>query len=498
VAKRLDLDSQPGPDQASPVRPPFKVEICVIGLLVASLAAVAVAQSAEPGLSDEVKAVHAYEKGFKAHQAANMGAEQRYEDALRWYNESLEADREQPGVWWQIGWIAWSQQEWQGCLDAWDRARELDPSFGEEQPSFSTSYEEVRQRLTLQEGLQEPAAPPPRPPTAGQRATLRIAAGGDTMMGSDFRKGQAGLPRDGGASLFEAVADAMRQADVAFVNLEGPLVDGGTSSKCGSNRDTCYAFRTPTRYGDHLAAAGVDVVSLANNHAFDFGQHGLDSTKATLGAHEIAYAGSLGDIARWSVGDLRLSLLAFAPNRGCYSLNDLSTAVKLVEQEAGESHLVIVSFHGGAEGAKYQNVAAGSETFYGENRGDLRGFARAVVDAGADLVLGHGPHVLRAMEVYRERLIAYSLGNFVTYGGFNLSGPNGLGALLVADLDTSGAFVGGYLVPTIQYAPGGPVLDPDKRAISKIRDLSQQDFPDSAPIISADGKISPTAVAVGP
>jgi capsule synthesis protein PGA_cap len=334
-------------------------------------------------------------------------------------------------------------------------------------------------------------------PAAGQATpatgavALTIAAGGDTMMGSDFRWGADGLPENDGEGLFGPVEDLIRAADVAFLNLEGPLIDGGTSQKCGTNRTSCYAFRTPTRYVGNLVSAGIDVVSLANNHAMDFGPEGRNSTRNALESAGILYAGTIGDVARWSVGDLRLSLVAFAPNRGCYDLNNRALVEELVTTEAARSDIVLVSFHGGGEGADYQHVAEGQETFYGENRGDLRAFSRAVIDAGADLVIGHGPHVLRGMEVYRDRLTAYSLGNFLTYGGFNLSGPTGLGALLMVDLDSEGRFVGGKLVPTIQFSPGGPRLDPDGGAITRIRDLSETDFPGTAPTILADGTLVP-------
>jgi hypothetical protein len=156
---------------------------------------------------------------------------------------------------------------------------------------------------------------------------------------------------------------------------------------------------------------------------------------------------------------------------------------------------VVVSFHGGGEGADRQHVPPGREEFLGEDRGDVRAFARAVVDAGADLVLGHGPHVVRAMEVYRGRLVAYSLGNFATYGAFNLSGPNGLSLVLEARLAQDGTFLGGRIHPARQERPGGPRLDPAGAVIPVVRRLSEEDCGASAVRVREDGVISPPAAA---
>ncbi len=132
----------------------------------------------------------------------------------------------------------------------------------------------------------------------------------------------------------------------------------------------------------------------------------------------------------------------------------------------------------------------GRETFLGEDRGDLRGFARAVVDAGADLVLGHGPHVLRGMEIYKDRLIAYSLGNFATYGRFNLSGFLGVGVVLDVTLTPDGRFVTGKLLPTKQQGAGIPSRDEAGEAIDLIRTLSQDDFPQTGVQVAGDGSLA--------
>ncbi|HET7824186.1 MAG TPA: CapA family protein [Anaeromyxobacter sp.] len=344
-----------------------------------------------------------------------------------------------------------------------------------------------------------PAVPPEKPGTGAEApraaAPIEFAFVGDVMLGSSFPDETGGmLPPDDGAHLLDEVAPVLRAADVAFGNLEGPLVDSGTSEKCARSKPgRCYAFRVPTRYGKHLAAAGFDVVSVANNHAGDFGEAGRASTRATLDALGIRHAGAPGEVARLEVRGTRIAVVAFATSSGTNDLRDVDEAVRIVKAAREGADLVVVSFHGGAEGADRQHVPRGHEEFLGEDRGDVRAFAHAVVDAGADLVVGHGPHVVRGMELYRGRLVAYSLGNFATYGGFNLSGPNGLSAILAVRLAPDGAFLGGRIVPARQERPGGPHLDPAGAILPVVRRLSEEDFGASAARIGDDGSIAPPA-----
>jgi poly-gamma-glutamate capsule biosynthesis protein CapA/YwtB (metallophosphatase superfamily) len=318
------------------------------------------------------------------------------------------------------------------------------------------------------------------------------------MLGSSFPDETGGLlPPDDGKDLLAEVTPLLASADIAFANLEGPLLDAGASEKCARSRPgRCYAFRVPTRYGKLLQAAGVDVVSLANNHVGDFGDAGRSSTRAVLDALGIKYAGAPGEVARLEVRGKRVAVVAFASSPAVNDLRDTAEAVRIVREAKVEADLVVVSVHGGAEGADRQHVPAGREEFLGEDRGDLRAFARAVVDAGADLVVGHGPHVLRGMEIVKGRLVAYSLGNFATYGGMNLSGPNGLTLVLEVHLAPDGTFLGGRIHPARQERPGGPKLDRAAGVIPLVRRLSEEDFGASAVRISDDGTLAPPAAPV--
>jgi poly-gamma-glutamate capsule biosynthesis protein CapA/YwtB (metallophosphatase superfamily) len=171
-------------------------------------------------------------------------------------------------------------------------------------------------------------------------------------------------------------------------------------------------------------------------------------------------------------------------------VNDLAGAQKLVREVAKESDFVVVSFHGGAEGTNATHVKDGAEKFLGENRGDLKVFTHGVIDAGAHLVIGHGPHVLRAMELYKEHLIAYSLGNFATYGRFDLSGPLSIAVMLEVSLDEQGRFASGKLLPMKQEGKGVPSPDEKARGLALVRDLSAADFPKTGVKVADDGTLS--------
>ncbi|HEX8139038.1 MAG TPA: CapA family protein [Pyrinomonadaceae bacterium] len=329
----------------------------------------------------------------------------------------------------------------------------------------------------------------PAPPAAAR--SISIAAVGDIMLGSTYPDASS-LPPEDGATLLKEVTPILSAADLAFGNLEGPMLEGGTTAKCGPRSTRCFSFRVPTRYGKHLKDAGFDIMSLANNHASDFGSEGRESSKRVLDSLGIAHAGAdTTDTAYLNVKGRRVAVVAFATNNVSYNLNDVETARRAVANAAARADLVIVSFHGGAEGPTNQHVPNGPEVYLGEARGDLRKFTHAVIDAGADIVIGHGPHVVRGLELYRDRLIAYSLGNFATYGKFQLVGPTSLSLILEVSIAPNGEFLGGKIHPALQTKPGGPRLDRYRTVIPVIRQLSLDDFGPNAPRIADDGTITP-------
>ncbi|HYH94632.1 CapA family protein, partial [Hyalangium sp.] len=346
---------------------------------------------------------------------------------------------------------------------------------------------QARAQAALQERLAKPPDPSQRPaPPEG--AKVRIRAVGDVMLGTTEPEGY--LPPEGPEGVLAAVRPLLEDADVTFVNLEGPLCDGGVTTKCRSP-NSCYAFRSPTSYGQALKDAGVDMASTANNHSGDYGEECRRQTEATLDTLGIAWSGPPGSVATIERNGLRIGLVAFHTSPACNHLNNQPTAKALVRSVAATHDLVLVSFHGGAEGPKALRVPHGKEKFMSEDRGDLRAFTHAMVDAGAHLVMGHGPHVARAMEFYKGRLIAYSMGNFATYGRFVVSGLQGLGMVLEVELDGRGRFLSGRILPTKQHGEGIPAPDPQGGVTALVRKLTAQDFPRSGAQISEDGVISP-------
>ena len=205
--------------------------------------------------------------------------------------------------------------------------------------------------------------------------------------------------------------------------------------------------------------AGFDVLSLANNHARDFGEEGRSSSMAAIANAGMHHSGREGDFAFMQVNGLSVAFLSYAVTKNSNMMLDYELAFDTVARCAASHDIVVVTFHGGAEGAAVTHIPFAEEEYYGEPRGDVVWFARGVVDAGADLVLGHGPHVVRGMERYKDRLIAYSLGNFATYYGISVAGIKGVAPILTATLDGDGAFVAGQIVSTVQLRPAGPSID---------------------------------------
>ncbi len=305
-------------------------------------------------------------------------------------------------------------------------------------------------------------------------------------------------------------------------NFEGVLGDSGTTYKCGPEgkrfggtvpdtvekkkpdprrkqakppeRRLCYAFLTPTSLAPRLLEAGFSHLNLANNHASDFGVEARATTEAIFDTLDIRHYGPLGSIAIDSIrrGDsvTTVALVGFTTYPYAYDLLDIPRSAAVVDSVRRLADLVIVTFHGGAEGAKAQHVPEAAESLAAEPRGDLRRWARAVIDAGAAAVVGHGPHVLRGIEFYRDRPIAYSLGNFLTYRGFNLSGPLGVTGVLQLQFDAERRLAAARFVPMVQRPQQGPVFDPAGVALELIRQLSQEDFGPTAAQVDEVGNVS--------
>jgi poly-gamma-glutamate capsule biosynthesis protein CapA/YwtB (metallophosphatase superfamily) len=295
------------------------------------------------------------------------------------------------------------------------------------------------------------------------------------------------LPPADGRHLFDGVRGQLR-GDVVLANLDQALTDSTVGSKCTADSTDCFALRTPPSYAGRLREAGITVANMANNHSRDFGEQGLRDTRAALETAGVATTGLPGQVTVQRAGPLRVAVLGFAPYGWTQSLLDLGAAQELVRQAGTRADVVLVTIHAGGEGADRTHVRPGTETFLGEDRGDPMAFSRAVIDAGADAVLGAGPHVLRGMEWYRGRLIAYSLGNFVGPEVLNTRGPGGVSAVLTIELAPDGGWRGGRLTP-IRLVAGLPRVDPDGRGLDAVRELSREDLGTCAVEVGADGTL---------
>ena len=309
--------------------------------------------------------------------------------------------------------------------------------------------------------------------TQASQGVVEIGWVGDTTPGSKY-----GSPPRNGRALFEKVRKRLLGPDLMVGNLEGTFGDGGKSKSDGDSSNS-YSFQAPPKNAEALAWAGFDVMSLANNHSYDYFEKGLSSTRKALAANDIASTGLPGQITVREANGVKVAFVAFSPYRWNASIADISAASRLVRKAKEQSDVVVVLMHAGAEGADKKHTPKGAEKAYGEFRGDPRAFSHAMVDAGASMVLGSGPHVVRGVERYNGKLIAYSLGNFAGWSNFNRSGDLALSGLLTVKVDKNGDILGGRWLSLKLADPGVPVTDSKHTSAELVRRLSAEDFKDT-------------------
>ncbi|HEY0011260.1 MAG TPA: CapA family protein [Allosphingosinicella sp.] len=339
---------------------------------------------------------------------------------------------------------------------------------------------------------------PAAPPSPAPGRTYKVIGVGDIMMGSDWP--EPGMdPRVTPEASAETVigpeiARLFSAGDVVFGNFEGTIHTSAEGAKACSNPLVCYTFRSPPFHAGYLRRAGFTLLSNANNHSRDFGEANRAETYRNLTAAGLAVAGADAPGMRIGVQTLadgrRFALVAFGHNPGLLQVNDYPRLAQVVAEASRQADVVVVSCHIGAEGAPHDRVTRAEEIFLNENRGDPYRFARAAIDAGADIVFCHGPHIPRAVDVYRGRFIAYSLGNFWTYGRFNLSGNSGLAPIAELEVMPTGELVSARIVGARQDRPGGPYFDPANAAAARIAELTARDVPESGVRVAADGTVT--------
>ncbi len=319
---------------------------------------------------------------------------------------------------------------------------------------------------------------------------ITIKAVGDIIPGINFPSNK--LPQQE-ELIFQAVKPYLQGADLVFGNFESTLTTHPYSGK-NVSRPNVFAFRTPPAYTRLLKEAGFNILSVANNHSMDFTEQGFEDTIKNIEAAGMTATSRKGEIAYTTVNDIPIAFIGFSTYSYHNSIHDLEAAQALVAEARENATLVVISFHGGAEGTGALHVKNRTETFFGENRGNIVEFSRAMIDAGADLVLGHGPHVPRALEVYQDKLIAYSLGNFMGYRSLSTVGELGYSLILEVQLDLEGNFIKGEIIPIHLDSQGLPKYDEQNRTVNLMQNLTKIDFPETPLMIEPDGKI----VKVGP
>jgi poly-gamma-glutamate capsule biosynthesis protein CapA/YwtB (metallophosphatase superfamily) len=338
----------------------------------------------------------------------------------------------------------------------------------------------------------EASAPVTATPVAVQPpVAVTLSATGDIMMSNT----PSGMPPQDGEGFFADVRDDLA-SDLVMGNLEQPLTGDTGTSKCGSPPEpNCFAFRSPPSYAGHLADGGFQLMNLANNHTRDFGLAGALNTRAALNRAGIRFTGNYHEITVVEIKGIKVAVIGFSSYDGANKLTDLDASRAVLEEAGQLADLVVVQVHMGAEGTAMQHVRPGTETFHGENRGDPIKFSHAMIDAGADLVIGHGPHVLRGMEFYKGRLIAYSLGNFAGGGhALKTQGVLKYGGILRVTLTADGTFAGGEFRSTTMSSAGLPTRDDvGEHGRKLVAQLTGEDLADNGAEIADDGSITAPA-----
>lgn len=316
--------------------------------------------------------------------------------------------------------------------------------------------------------------------------TITIKAVGDMIPGSNYPSNKLPASKE---SLFKAVKPYLQGSDILFGNFESTMTDYPYPAKDVS-RGMTFAFRSPPSYNQIFKDSGFDVLSIANNHSFDFFDKGFDDTIKNFEKVGINTVGRKNQILYKNVKGLTVAFIGFSTYDAHNTILDLPAAKKLVNQAKEKASVVVISVHAGAEGTDAMNVRNQEEFFYDENRGNMVLFSRSMIDAGADLILGHGPHVPRALEFYKDKLIAYSLGNFLGYQTLSTVAELGYSLILEVEVNQEGDFVEGKILPVHLDGQGVPYLDQNFRSVRLIRHLTKSDFPNTRLIIDKNGKIS--------
>jgi poly-gamma-glutamate capsule biosynthesis protein CapA/YwtB (metallophosphatase superfamily) len=314
---------------------------------------------------------------------------------------------------------------------------------------------------------------------------ITICAVGDLMMSSWI----IDVVKENGVDFpFDSTRFLLKKGDITIANLEAPLTETGSAYK-----DKTFTFKVPPSFIDGIKRSGIDVVTLANNHILDFGIQGLSNTITILDSNNIKHIGAgknrsfacaptIVDFYGIKVGFLGFSMTypkEFWAKKNswgtCYP--DEALLYRVISESEKNADLTVVSFHWGAE---KRETPKDYQTF----------FARKAIDFGADLVLGHHPHVLQGLELYKNKLIAYSLGNYV-FGSYSNNAKDSI--VLEAELTLNGLLSAKVYPISVFNATVNfqPVLHKGKKLKAVLDHLNEisKDLNGNQNILSKSGKV---------
>ncbi len=285
------------------------------------------------------------------------------------------------------------------------------------------------------------------------KAALTVTAVGDVRVTRRFARNK-----------LEEIRRIKLPGDIVFGNFEGVLADYDSPDP--------WKFSVPVESVGLLKDMGFNTLSLANNHSLDLGEENYQKTLSLLGERGFWVAGREGHGVVAEINNHRVRTIGFSFSGG-NSVNNLDAIAAIIGKKQNE--IIIVSAHMGGESHLAHRIPNTMEYFGDEKRGDVIPFGHRCIDAGADLVLGHSPHVPRGFELYKNKLIVYSLGNFLfdyPGAGRNAHAP---GYSLSINLDEKGDFQSARIESyDLQY--GVPVLDTSGRAYTMIQSLTRENL----------------------
>lgn len=316
---------------------------------------------------------------------------------------------------------------------------------------------------------------------------ITIKAVGDITFGSLYPKPI--LPPNDGKNIFDNVKEYFKNCDLLIGNLEGTFTTVQECAKKNVDNIKSFAFKMPLHYVNYLKEENFTVLNIANNHSRDFGQDGLNETIITLKKSGLEYCGLKDSVTIIERKGIKIGVIGFYWTPFFNDICDIENSKKIIKNARKKVDILIVNFHGGAEGEKALHTKNKMEYFFNDKRGNVVKFAKEAINSGADFVFGHGPHLTRAIISYNDKIIAFSLGNFCSYCLFNLTPPRNLSLILEISLDKKGKFISGKIIPIVLKDEGIPFYDDKKEVIKLIKKLTSIDFPDNKIFISDEGDI---------